>query len=189
MRTKLCKTCRRLAALLVVCGGASLAVAQPVKLAEFQFNEGSGSVTRSTINDLTGTLGLAANPDNVPQVITDSPSGAANDRAVQLMGTGYLLVDDRTDPLLALATEPFTVETWVRWDGMDFDQYNGLMAYGGAYKLGLNSGQIIWTLFGVVDIESGHILPSDNLWHHVAAVYEPGVGVTIYLDGVPSFIP
>lgn len=188
MRTKVCKTWRRLAAMLAVCSGASLAVAQPVKLAEFQFNEGNGSVTRSTINDLTGTLGVAANPDNVPQIITDSPSGAANDRAVQLRGTGYLLVDDRTNPLLALATEPFTVETWVRWDGVDFDQFSGLMAYGGAYKLGLNSGQIIWTLFGVVDIESGHILPADNLWHHVAAAYEPGVGVTVYLDGVPSFV-
>jgi hypothetical protein len=177
-----------LAILLAGCVGMSVVNAQPVKLAEFQFNEGSGSTTRSTINDLTGTLGIAPNADNLPQIITDSPSAAANDRAVQYMGTGFLVVNDADNPILAVDSEPITVETWVRWDGSDFDQYNGILSYGNSYKLGLDSGQIIWTLFGVVDAPSGHVLPADNLWHHVAAVYEPGVGVTVYLDGVPSFV-
>jgi len=162
--------------------------AQPVKLADFQFNEGTGGTTASTVNSLVGTLGLPSNPDNIPTIITDTPSGAANDRAVQLMGTGYLLVDDSDGPILNVSTEPLTVEAWVKWDGTDPDQYSGIMAYGSSYKLGVDSGQIIFTLFGVVDVYSGHLLPADGLWHHVAAAYEPGVGVTIYLDGVGNFI-
>jgi len=50
-----------------------------------------------------------------------------------------------------------------------------------------NSGQIIFTLFGVVDIFSGYFLTPD-VWQHVAVTWEPGVGVTFYLDGVPVFI-
>ena len=170
------------------CAGIATVCAQPVKLAEFQFNEGSGATTKSAVNDLTGTLGLALNPDNFPVIITDTPSGAANDRAVQLMGTGYLLADDSNGPILNVSTEPLTVEAWVKWDGTDPDQYSGIMAYGGSYKLGVDSGQIIWTLFGVVDVYSGHLLPADGTWHHVAAAYEPGVGVTVYLDGIGNFV-
>lgn len=171
---------------LLAVGLATTALhAQPTTLAEFQFNEGTGTLTRSPTNNLTGSL---VDPANVPEIITDTPSGAANDRAVQLAGTGYLLVDDSDGPILAVATEPLTLETWIKWDGTDTDQYNGILAYGASYKLGLNNGVILWTLFGVVDVDSGHALPPDGLWHHVAAVYEPGVGVTVYLDGLPSFV-
>ena len=157
-------------------------------LADFQFNEGSGATTRSATNDLVGALGTTPNPDNLPVVISESPSGLANDRAVQLQGTGFLLVDDSETPILAVSTEPLTVEAWVKWDGTDLDQYNGILAYGGSYKLGVNNTELIWTLFGVVDVSSGLFLPQDALWHHVAAAYEPGVGVTIYLDGAGTFI-
>jgi hypothetical protein len=174
---------------LLLAGGLGLATAQaqPTTLAEFQFNEGTGRTTASAVNGLVGTLGLDQVPDNVPVIIDDSPSGQANDRAVQLMGTGFLVVDDRDNPILAVADEPLTLEAWVRWDGSDPDRYNGIMGYGFSYKLGLDNGQIIWTLFGIVDVNSGHFLPADGAWHHVAAAYEPGVGVTVYLDGVGIF--
>ncbi len=177
----------RMGVLLAASLGGAAVQAQPTTLAEFQFNEGTGKTTRSAVNDLTGSLGIAANPDNLPVIVTDTPSGAANDRAVQLSGTGYLLVDDSNTPVLAVADAPLTLETWVKWDGTDADQYNGIMAYGASYKLGLDSGQIIFTLFGIVDVYSGHTLPADGAWHHVAAAYEPGVGVTVYLDGVGLF--
>ncbi|MBP7945844.1 MAG: LamG domain-containing protein [Verrucomicrobia bacterium] len=171
------------------CVGMAAVCAQPVKLADFQFNEGSGRTTASTVNSLVGTLGLPSNPDNIPVIINDTPSGAANDRAVQLRGVGYLLADDSNGPILNVATEPLTVEAWVKWDGTDPDVNNGILAYGASYKLGLTtSGQIRWTLFGIVDVNSDWYLPMDNLWHHVAAAYEPGVGVTIYLDGVGQFV-
>jgi hypothetical protein len=180
---------RLAAAVLVAAGLATAALnAQPNSLAEFAFDEGTGAVTRSTVSSLTGTLGVPANPNNLPEIITDTPSGAANDRAVQLRGTGFLLVDDSNGPILNVSSEPLTLETWIKWDGTDPDQYSGIMAYGSSYKLGLNNGEIIWTLFGIVDVSTGHYLPADNLWHHVAAVYEPGVGVTVYLDGAPFFV-
>lgn len=179
---------RRAAALILAgCFGTCLASAQ-VTLADFQFNEGTGSVTRSATNGLEGVLGVARNADNLPMVISESPSGASGDRAVQLQGSGFLLVDDSSGPILAVSTEPLTVEAWVRWDGSDFDQYNGILAYGGSYKLGVNGTEIIWTLFGVVDVSSGLFLPQDAAWHHVAVVYEPGVGVTFFLDGDSTYV-
>lgn len=178
----------RTAAVLLAAGLLAGAAHAQVTLAEFQFNEGTGATTRSATNDLVGTLGMSANPDNLPLVITESPSGAANDRAVQLQGTGFLLADDSNAPILAVATEPLTVEAWVKWDGTDVDQYNGILAYGASYKLGVDATQIIWTLFGVVDVYSGLFLPQDSVWHHVAAAFEPGVGVTFYLDGQSAFV-
>lgn len=156
-------------------------------LAEFQFNEGSGGVTASPTNALSGTLGLPLNPDANPIVTTDTPSGAAGDRAIQLANGAFLVVDDSVGPVLALQTSPLTLEAWVKRDSASTAQYEGIMAYGGAYKLGLNNNEIIFTLFGVVDISSSVFLTSDE-WHHVAAAWEPGVGVTFYLDGAPTFI-
>lgn len=179
-----------LAAALVatLCLGTAVVRAQPTILADFPFNEGKGATTHSVPNDLTGTLGVAVNPDNLPEITTDSPSGAAGDRAVQLRGAGFLVVDDSDNPVLALQNESFTLEAWVKWDPAELDQYNGILAYGNSYKLGVNNTELIFTLFGVVDISSGLYLPQDGFWHHVAAAYEPGVGVTLYLDGAPSFV-
>lgn len=177
-----------LAVLLATSLGTATLNAQPTTLADFQFNEGTGGTTRSVLNDLTGAIGVVPNPDNMPVIITDTPSGAANDRAVQLQGTGFLVVDDSDGPILAVSTEPLTLEAWVKWDGTDPDQYSGIMAYGASYKLGLDNGQIIFTLFGVVDVYSGIYLPTDGAWHHVAAAYEPGVGVSVYLDGAGLFL-
>ncbi len=156
-------------------------------LAEFKFDEGSGSVTKSTVNDLTGNLGVPANPDAIPLSTADSPSAKAGDRAVQLANGAFLVVDDSSTPILAIATAPITLEAWVKRDSASAAQYEGIIGYGGAYKLGLNNSELIFTLFGVVDISSGYILPSDE-WHHVAATWEPGVGVTFYFDGIPGFV-
>lgn len=168
---------------------AGLLAAQPASaqetLAEFKFDEGSGATTKSPTNDLTGNLGLPSNPDAVPLGTTDTPSGKAGDRAVQLTNGAFLVVDDTATPLLALNGSPLTLEGWVKRDSTSTTTYEGIMGYGGAYKLGLQSSQIIFTLFGVVDIGSGLTLPNDE-WHHVAAVWEPGVGVTFYLDGGSS---
>lgn len=158
-----------------------------VTLAEFKFDEGSGTVTKSPTNDLTGTLGLPSNPDANPISITDTPSGKAGDRAVQLINGAFLVANDATNPILAVATAPLTLEGWVKRDSASTATYEGIMGYGGAYKLGLQASELIFTLFGVVDIPSGFVLTSDE-WHHVAAAWEPGVGVTFYYDGASSFV-
>ncbi|MBX3732458.1 MAG: LamG domain-containing protein [Verrucomicrobiae bacterium] len=179
---------RHVAALLLAAAATLSTVRAQTTLADFQFNEGTGTTTRSVVNDLVGTLGVSPNPENLPLVIAESPSGAPNDRAVQLLGSGFLVVNDADGPVLAVADEPLTVEAWVKWDGSDFDQYNGILGYGSSYKLGVDSTQIIWTLFGIVDVYSGLFLPQDDLWHHVAAVYEPGVGVEFHLDGATTYV-
>jgi hypothetical protein len=46
------------------------------------------------------------------------------------------------------------------------------------------NGNILFTLFAVVDVDSGIAFPFDGAWHHVAAVYSVSDGgVTFYLDG------
>jgi hypothetical protein len=157
-------------------------------LADFQFNEGSGSTTSSSTNGLVGNLGVQVDPANLPTSTTDTPSGAPGDRAVQFVNDSFLVVDDSQSPILALRTDAMTLEAWVKHDSGSTRQYEGIMAYGNAYKLGLNNSELIFTLFGVVDVSSGWYLNPDT-WHHVAAAWEPGVGVTFYLDGQPTFTP
>jgi hypothetical protein len=74
----------------------------------------------------------------------------------------------------------------VKIDPSDTRQYEGIIAYGSAYKMGLSNGQLVFTLFGIVDVLSGLYIPLGE-WHHVATVWEPGVGVTFYLDGGAPF--
>ena len=46
------------------------------------------------------------------------------------------------------------------------------------------NGNILFTLFAVVDVDSTVPYPFDGAWHHVAAIYSiPDGGVTFYLDG------
>jgi len=181
------KTTLTTAALLAALAAASSASAQTT-LAEFQFNEGSGTTTASRTNVYSGTLGLPLNPDAAPIISTASPSGAAGDRCVELTNGAFLVVDDSATPILANATSPLTMEAWVKRSSASTAVYEGIMGYGGAYKLGLNNSELIFTLFGVVDVSSGLSLTLDE-WHHVAAVWEPGVGVTFYLDGTSAFTP
>lgn len=157
-------------------------------LLDFSFNEGSGTNVADSVSNLSGQLGIYADPLNDPVVVDDSPSGATADKAVSLnvgnsTSTGFLVVDDSDNPILALATNAFTIETWVKLDWSGTREVQGICAYGNSFKLGLNSGQIQFTLFSIVDINSGLYLPADDLWHHVAVVWQPGLGATFFLDG------
>jgi hypothetical protein len=38
-------------------------------------------------------------------------------------------------------------------------------------------------MLGIVDVNTTFDVPSDGAWHHVAYAWNPGVGVTFYLDG------
>jgi hypothetical protein len=170
-----------------ICLAANVALAQ-TPLLDFEFNEGQGTNTTDSVSKLVAVFGLASDPANDPVVVTDTPSGAATDKAISLnvgnpTGTGTLVVDDRNGPILALSSNAFTMETWIKLDPSDVRAFEGLGAYGGSYKLGLANGQLEFTLYGIVDITSGYNVPLDGAWHHVAAVWEPGTGVTFYADG------
>ncbi len=88
-----------------LCLAATAALAQ-TPLLDFEFNEGKGTNTTDTVSKLVGLLGAAIDPANDPVVVTDTPSGAANDKAVSLnygnpTSTGTLVVDDSNGPILA----------------------------------------------------------------------------------------
>lgn len=151
-------------------------------LLQLGFNEGTGTTISSQVNGLVGTLGDPIDPANEPTIVADSPSGKSGDTAAKMNGTGFLVVDDSVNPILDIRTNQFTMEAWVKVDPADTYEWHGIMAYGGAYKLGLHNDELIFTLFGVVDIFSGMTLTYDE-WHHVAIVWNPGVGVTFFLDG------
>ena len=143
MKANMWKTRRLGGALLVACCAVGVLPAVSAlgqtTLAEFKFDEGTGSKTKSTVNDLTGNLGPIANPDAIPISTTDTPSGLANDRAVQLTNGAFLVADDSASPILAKASTPLTLEGWVKRDSASTATYEGIIGYGGAYKLGLQA--------------------------------------------------
>lgn len=165
-------------------------------LATFEFNEGPGSATtKSKDGRLTGTLGHLANPANYPVLASDSPSAQAGDNAVLLSGTQFFVVKDVPNRVAAVQTAAFTVESWVKFTGgMEPLVPQGIVGYGGSYKLGFRwndsyyAGTIVFTAFGVADIDSHVLVPTDANWHHIAAAWQPGVGVTFYLDGAVASV-
>ncbi len=176
-----------------LCLSARPVLAQTQTIFKFDFNEGKGTTVTDGVNKLVGTFGPPMDPANDPTIIP-GPSGKAGDTAVQLpVGTqaGYLVVDDSAGtPILNFTTNAFTLETWINIDPNDLRVNEGFFSYGtattggGSYKFGMNNGQLRFTLYTIVDIDSG-LFPalSGPGWHHVAAVWQPGVGVTFYLDG------
>src|SRR5579862_2375592 len=167
-------------------GWANLAGAATALL-DFEFNEGSGTNIADQASKLEGVLGPQLDPAADPMVVTNSPSGAAGNQAVSLnygndTSQGFLVVDDSNGPILALGTNAFTIESWINIDPTDIRQDEGIGAYGEAYKMGLNNGELVFTLYGVVEIPSGLTIPP-GAWHHVATVWQPGIGVTFYVDG------
>jgi hypothetical protein len=176
----------RLSAVIASCFVGLSPVLAETTVAVFNFNEGNGLTTRSATNGLTGTLGTPIHPDVLP-TLSDGPSGKTGDKALSLQNGGFLVVDDSQSPVLNLLTNAITAEAWVNHSSLDPNPIEGILAYGGSYKMGLMNGEIVWTLYGVVDVMSGLYLPADE-WHHIAAAWEPGVGVTFYYDGVPTFV-
>lgn len=161
-------------------------------LADFQFNEGSGNTTTSEINGYVGILGVAVDPalDTVT-LVDDSPSGTAGDRSMRTSGGGFLLADDSAEKVLNIPEGPITMETWT-WIDPDFPgkPAEGILAYGGSYKMGLRNGSQVFTLYGIVDIvnNTAGVIPVGE-WVHLAAAWEPGVGVHFFVNGEESFEP
>lgn len=120
-----------------------------------------------------------------PVVTSDSPTGAAGDLSVTFKGVSSLGAED-PDGLLNIIEGPITVETWIKMDDYA-DNYTGFVSWGFTYKMGItNTGLFVFTFYGIVDIVSEFDLTAweaDGEWHHLASVWEPGVGVTFYADG------
>ena len=173
--------------------GLSLAFASTSKtsaesLFRFEFNEGTGETISNVGDTLTGTFGSYRNldPANYPQIQDHSPSGAEGDKSLEINGAqGYLQMDGTgADPLYDF-TKPLTVEGWVYIPADATQRNEAFIGFGGVWKFGFRAnGQITFTMFAVRDIESGLFPPAVEAWFHMAAVWEPGVGVRYFVDGV-----
>jgi len=172
---------------------AMLALAVPqvrgTELINFPFNEGTGPTVTDTASSLIGTLGTQQDPflDTVDLSDT-SPSGLPGDRAITTSGGGFLVADDSATRALAITNGPITIECWININGAFFKPNEGIVAYGSSYKMGMRGGQQVFTLFGIADITNtvAGSIPTDQ-WVHLAAAWEPGVGVHFYVNGVSNF--
>ena len=150
-----------------------------VKLLDFQMDEGSGLVTTSQVSDAIANFGI----DPIPGAIAAgaAPSELLGDFSVDFTGTGWLYAETEEDVLDLNA--PFTWEAWVCKSASD-KTYEDFMRLGNTVKIGMNTAKVFQATFmGVVDINST-ITVQDGVWTHLAAVWEPGVGVTFYKNGV-----
>ena len=176
---------------LLLTGGARAATNVIKPLVDFEFNEGKGLTTTDSVAKV---VGISVGPAAPVVITTNAPSGAAGDNSIGfnlgvlgIPGTNNscLVVDDSNNPILAFATNaPFTMQAWVNRETNDTTTYEGIGGYGFSYKMGLgNTGEFVFTLFGIVDMYSGYYPPPGE-WHHLAAAWTPGTGVALYHDGI-----
>lgn len=148
----------------------------------WEFNEGSGSTVTDNNGEFVANLGVALDPSLLPASETASPSGKAGDRSFR--PNGGLLVYDDVNPVLAVQQGPLTVEAWVKPD--ELLGWRDICRIGNSLKAGFADSTLVFTLLGIVDVQTTVQVPLDGKWHHVAYVWEAGVGVTFFLDGVQA---
>lgn len=151
---------------------------------------GNTSPQDAGFSDLSGSglRGVIGWPFSLPEIVP-GVSGDGADSAVSFDGRSGLYIDDSAAESLNLQP-PFTLEAWVRSDVEQTGNF-GIVTYGipggrtggGGWKLGLNGGNIRFTLYAVVDLDSAAAFPFDGEWHHIAASYD-GEIVLYFVDGV-----
>ncbi len=169
-------------------------------LAYFDFNEESGpefkSEAQSGLTALVATQWYAI--ETAPDFVSDSPLGSGNALEFQ-RGDHVVVYDDDED--LNFQFESFTLEAWIKPSDDIPGTYAALLRYGGSqtapddsggYGLLLNSdtGALRMTFYQIdagndanVDAVEG-IVPIDDTWHHVAAVYDEELFmVRFFVDG------
>ncbi|MDP8243274.1 MAG: LamG domain-containing protein [Candidatus Hinthialibacter antarcticus] len=167
---------------MAVCAFALPSYAQaPDPVIGFDFDEGSGESVMDLSGQHEGVFGITPNPDAIVEIVDDTPSGAAGDTAVFFSGNEVLIGSTDAQPFLDLETSPVTVELWVKATDLT-ETYMDFFRYGNSLKMGISSGNFIFTHLAVADYPSGVPVEVD-VWHHAAAVFEPEVGITFYLDG------
>jgi hypothetical protein len=179
----------KLAFLAAICCAAVFAQAQPQF--HLPLNEGSGATITDSVGGLSGPLGLYLDPveDTATIAVDMAPSGMPGDHSLQIQGAGYLIADDSAPGALDITNGPITMEAWVylTTSSPGSTLWEAIARYGGSYKLGMRGRNLAFTLLGRADIFSGKTIPA-NRWVHVAAVWNPGAGVTFYLDGVANTV-
>lgn len=161
-------------------------------LIHLPFNEGSGTTTHDLAGGFVGILGAPLDPavDTVTLLDT-APSGQPGDRCITNSGGGFLIADDSAQRVLDITNGPITMEAWIYIDPYTpAKSAEGIVGYGGSYKMGMKGGWQVFTLFGKVDITNTAAGPVPaGSWVHLAAAWEPGAGVHFYMNGVHQFEP
>jgi hypothetical protein len=157
-------------------------------LFKFEFDEKAGTTVTNVEGTLTGTFGGLLDPNSYPVSSTDSPSGAAADKALTIVDpTGFLVADTSANTNFADFSKPLTVEAWVRIPETAAARAEGIVGFGNSWKLGFRpDGRLAFTMFGVVDA-TVDVFPLLGTWTHLAAVWDPGVGITYFVDGIEWF--
>ena len=161
----------------------SASAADPQLLLDFQFNEGQGLTSASSVGNTVLTLSQAVDLSNDPVGSTDSPSMKSGDLAGEFNGIGWGYATFDTAPLDL--TKPVTWEAWVKVNAEHANNYDEYLRIANVYKIGVDNKDMFEVTFpGVVDLTSGGInLSGGGDWVHVAAVWMPGEEVIFYMDG------
>lgn len=184
-------------ALFLAASLAAVSVSAQTLLFNFPFNEGTGTTTASSTNNLVGTLGRDGVADSAPTFSTDSPSGLAGDYSISFTNVVGAYQGNRIhveDPGLAIdVTDPitgtnrsFTFQCWVK-----FGEQPGARATlfdnngpGMKVNVALIGRTVALTTYGIVDMTSNARIVDDGMWHQIAVVHEDGVEVRFYIDGI-----
>ena len=153
-------------------------------LFKFEFDEKAGTTVTNVEGTLTGTFGGLLDPNSYPVSSTDTPSGGASDKALMIVDpTGYLVADTSANTNFADFSKPITVEAWVKIPETAAARGEGIVGFGNSWKLGFRpDGRVAFTMFGIVDA-TVDIYPVFGVWTHLAAAWNPGVGITYFVDG------
>ncbi|MBO4715433.1 MAG: immunoglobulin domain-containing protein, partial [Verrucomicrobia bacterium] len=150
-----------------------------VKLVDFQMDERSGNTTTSTVSGLEATWDPAF-PDPVIHS-SETPSGLLGDYSVEFAGNGFLIGD--LGNMAINLDKGFTWESWVYRAVDGQGDYEDFIRIGNSIKVGLRNDKIFQgTFLGIVDLNTTTTVET-GVWYHLAAAWEPGVGVHFYVNG------
>jgi hypothetical protein len=126
-----------------------------------------------------------------PAVVTDTPSGAATDRAMQFGSTDFsadvAFVRDTNDVMNLNAD--WTLEAWVKIPAAVDGDRDVIFYYGHpgrGYSLSVNyaAGNMLQvTTLGIADMPSDTAVVELDVWQHLAVVHRNGQGITYFVNG------
>ena len=158
-------------------------------VALWTFDEGEGDTTE-TKGQLTADADLVGDTRWVTGVGCDLPPVEGGGSAVLLDGTDDY-VDAGLDPTASQNSTARTWEAWVKTDSTATTQniINRYINAGGTepFVFELSNGvPLIWIQGGGWGERKADRAVNDGEWHHVAAVWEPGTRLDVYIDGEPA---
>lgn len=159
-------------------------------LAFFNFDEetvpyvsqGLETTIASTLKDYaSGTAGA-------PQVVNDTPSGAADDFSLYFSEGAQCSVADPNKILdVGGPGNDWTLEAWVKYETGNATGRQMIYYYGpGGYSFSLQEGDpriLFVTTLRIADFSSQGAIVTPDEWHHVACVHKDGVSISFFVDG------